>query len=82
MMIETSVVNSGAEKLIAIAPASGTRLNAMIRKVCEQNCENDRITWWRSRRVRNTISPVVGRMNSAQAMSDTSERVNSTSPTG
>ena len=80
--MEASVANSGEEKLIATAPASGIRLNAMTRQVCDRNCENERRTWWRSLRVRNTASPVAGRMNAAHAASETNERVNRTSPTG
>ena len=79
---ETSVANSGAEKLMAMAPASGIRLNAISRKVCEKPCETERMTWWERRCVRKAASPVRGRMKSAQAMSATAVRVNSTSPTG
>jgi hypothetical protein len=39
-------------------------------------------TWWRSRCVRNTASPVCDRMKSAQVRSATDVRVNSTSPIG
>jgi hypothetical protein len=41
---EMSTVNSGAEKLMAMAPASGIRLNAISRQVCEQPCESERMT--------------------------------------
>ena len=41
---DTRVANSGAEKLIAMALASGIRLNAMSRNVCENPCETERIT--------------------------------------
>ena len=41
---DTNVANSGEEKLMAMAPASGMRLNAMSRKVCEKPCETERIT--------------------------------------
>ncbi len=80
--IATSAVNKGAEKLMATALASGMRLKARIRNVCDTVCDNDRITWSRRRRVWNTASPVCGRMNSAHAISETPARVNKTSPTG
>src|SRR5215472_9451306 len=80
--IEAKVANSGDEKLIAIAPASDIMLKAMIRHDCEQNCENERSTWWRSRVVRKTASPVAGRMSSDSVTSETSERVKRTSPNG
>jgi len=67
---------------MAVAPASGIRLNAINRNVCEQPCETERSTWWPRRRVRNTASPVCGKMKSAQVRSATDVRVNSTSPTG
>ena len=79
---EINVANRGEEKLMAVALASGIRLNAMSRKVCEQPCEAERARWWRSRRVRNTAKPVCGMMNSAQATSATAVRVNRTSPIG
>ena len=41
---EASVANSGEEKLMAVAPASGIRLNAISRNVCEQPCETERST--------------------------------------
>jgi hypothetical protein len=41
---EASVANSGEEKLMAMAPASGIRLNAMSRKLCEQPCDTERST--------------------------------------
>ena len=40
---EIRVANSGAEKLMAMAPARGIRLNAMSRKVCEKPCETERM---------------------------------------
>ena len=41
---EMRAVNSGAEKLMAMAPASGIRLKAISRNVCEHPCETERIT--------------------------------------
>jgi hypothetical protein len=41
-MTDATVANSGAEKLIATALASGIRLNAMTRNVCEQDCDMPR----------------------------------------
>jgi hypothetical protein len=38
------VANNGEEKLMAIAPASGIRLNAISRNVCEQPCDTERST--------------------------------------
>jgi len=55
--IDAMVANSGAEKLIATALASGIRLNAITRKVCEQDCDIPRTMWARSRLVRNTARP-------------------------
>ena len=42
--IAISAENSGAEKLIAIAPASGIMLNAMTDKVWEIDCDKPRAT--------------------------------------
>jgi hypothetical protein len=39
---ETRVANNGAEKLIAMALASGIMLNAISRKVCEKPCDTER----------------------------------------
>ena len=79
---DTNVANSGAEKLMAMAPASGIRLKAMSRNVCEQPCETERMRWCDKRRVRKTESPACGRMKMRQLISATTVRVNSTSPTG
>ena len=61
--IDSSADNSGAEKLIAMAPASGIRLKAMTVKVCEIDCDRPRAMCARGRRVANTDKPVNGRMN-------------------
>src|SRR3981189_601273 len=74
--------NSGAEKLIAIAPASGIRLKATTVKVCEIDCDSPRAIWSRGLRVAKTESPVTGNRNAAQTTSDEKERKNITSPTG
>ena len=52
-----SVANSGAEKLIAMAPASGIRLSAMRMQLCATVCVTLRPAWSRSRRVRKTSRP-------------------------
>ena len=44
---EASAANSGAEKLIAVALASGIMLNAISSRVCEVNCDMLRSTWAR-----------------------------------
>ena len=67
---------------MAMAPASGIRLNAMTVKVCEIDCESPRARWSRGRRVANTDSPVTGRITAAQTKNDDSERNAITSPTG
>ena len=41
-MIDSSAAHSGAEKLIAMAPASGIRLKAITVKVCEIDCDSPR----------------------------------------
>src|SRR5271166_1643127 len=79
---DSNAENSGAEKLMAMAPASGIKLNAMTVKVCESDCEMPRARWSRGRRVANTENPETGRMTAAQTTSDVNERKNITSPTG
>ena len=44
IMIDSSVVNSGAEKPIAIAEPSGKARNASIMQVIEPNCDSPRCT--------------------------------------
>src|SRR5712672_472344 len=80
--MDISAANSGAEKLIAMAPASGIRLKARTVKVCEIDCDSPRAIWSRGRRVANTEKPAVGRTTTAQATSEENERKNITSPTG
>jgi hypothetical protein len=41
---EMSAANRGAEKLMAIAPASGMKKSAMTVKVCETACDSPRAT--------------------------------------
>ena len=79
---ESSADHKGAEKLMAMAPASGMRLNAITVKVCEIDCESPRARWSRGRRVANTDSPVTGSITAAQTKNDDSERNAITSPTG
>ena len=79
---ESRAAHSGAEKLIAMAPASGIRLNAITVKVCEIDCDSPRAMWAPGRCVANTESPVTGRTTAAQTMSEENERKNITSPTG
>ena len=54
---EASVANSGAEKLIAVALASGISVNAISSSVCEVNCDMPRSTCAPGRRVWNTAKP-------------------------
>src|ERR1700726_3421940 len=79
---DSSADHSGAEKLIAMAPASGIRLKARTVKVCEIDCERPRAMWSRGRRVANTETPVNGRTNAAHTTSEENDRKNITSPTG
>ena len=81
-MAEASVANSGEEKLMAVALASGIMLNASSSRLCEQVCETPRMRWAAGRCVWNTASPVAGRMNRLQAMRPKNVRVNRISPTG
>src|SRR6266850_5786171 len=78
----TTVANSGAEKLMAVALASGIRLKAIRMKVCEAHCETLRTTWEPSFSVWNTARPVDGRMKAATHTRPTAQRLNRTSPTG
>ena len=48
---EANVANSGDEKLIAVALASGIMLKATSRRLCEQVCDTPRIAWAPGRRV-------------------------------
>src|SRR5260370_10402866 len=79
---DSNADHSGAEKLMAIAPASGIKLNAMTVKVCEIDCDTPRARWSRGRCVANTENPVTGMITAAQTMSEENERKNITSPTG
>ncbi len=49
--MEASVAKIGAEKLIATALASGIKLNAISRNVCEIDCDVPRKRWPLSRSV-------------------------------
>ena len=80
--MDTSAAQSGAEKLMAMAPASGIRLKAMTVNVCEIDCDRPRAMWARGFRVAKTDMPVNGRTNAAHTSSDEKERKNITSPTG
>src|SRR5215831_1002952 len=79
---DATVAKRGAEKLIATALASGIRLNAMTRKVCAHAWETLRSVWSRSRLVRNTASPVTGRITRLEPTSAAAARMNSIWPTG
>ena len=76
------MANSGEEKLMAVALASGIRLKAISSRLCEVVCETARIRCAAGRLVRNTTSPYIGTMNTAQATRPPKARKNSTSPTG
>ncbi len=67
---------------MAMAPASGIRPSAIIRKLCATACAALRLTWALSLRVRNTVSPVRGRISTEQIASEPSARNSSTSLTG
>src|SRR5256885_2212229 len=79
---EASAANSGAEKLIAVALASGIMLKAISSRVCEVNCDMPRNTCAVGRRVRRTARPRLGKAKAEKKMSETNTRLNSTSPTG
>ncbi len=81
---EASVANSGAEKLIAIALASGIMLNAISSNVCEVTCDMLRMHDGRRAGACGTRqSRRVGRMNAPRTDERRrSARLNSTSPTG
>jgi hypothetical protein len=81
-MIDTKAANNGAEKLMATAPASGIRLNAIKRQNCEIDCESPRAKWSRGRCVTKAERPLTGKIIAAPAISDANERRQSTSPTG
>ena len=80
--MERSAAHSGAEKLIAMAPASGIRLKAMTVKVCEIDCDRPRAICAPWRLVANTAKPVTGSTTTAHTTKDEIERKNMTSPTG
>ena len=80
--IESSAAHSGAEKLMATAPASGIRLTAMTVRVCEIDCESPRAICAPGRLVANTARPVIGSISAAHTTRPDSERMNITSPTG
>ena len=77
-----AIVNSGAEKLMATALASGIRLKAISRNDWDVACEMPRMRWAPGRLVRNTANPVNGRIARLAPTSEVAERENSTSPTG
>ncbi len=79
---ESSADHSGAEKLMAMAPASGIRLNAMTVKVCEIDCDSPRARWSRGRRVANTGQSGERQDDRCTDESEENERKNITSPTG
>ena len=76
------MVKIGEENMIAVTPASGIMVKAIASMVCEAPCEPARIRCAPIRRVRKTTRPAVGRMNAPRKISETSVRVNSTSPIG
>ncbi len=61
--IDSSVVKSGAEKLMAMAPASGISLKAKKMLIIEQSCASARFRWSDQRWVRSTPNPVRGRIS-------------------
>jgi hypothetical protein len=79
---EARVANSGEEKLMAVALASGIRLKAISSSDCATVCETPRTRWAPGRLVRNTTSPYIGMMKIAQARKPKNARANKTSPTG
>src|SRR5438270_2769652 len=79
---DSSADHNGAEKLMAMAPASGIMLTARTVKVCEIDCERPRTRWSRGRLVANTENPTNGSTKAAQTTSEENERKNITSPTG
>ena len=81
-IIEASVAKIGAEKLIATALASGISENAIIRNVCDVDCEAPRRRWPLRRLVWNTASPRCGRMMIESPISGMNTRENRTSPIG
>jgi hypothetical protein len=81
-MTDNSADHSGAEKLMAMAPASGIRPSAMTVNVCEIDCDKPRATWSRGLCVAKTRRPVTGRTNIAHTSREKKERKNITSPTG
>ena len=80
--IDTKAAKSGAEKLIATAPASGIKLKAKSKQSCEIDCERPRARWSRGRCVTKADSPLIGKIIAAPATSEAKERRQSTSPTG
>ena len=69
------MANSGAEKLIAVALASGIMLKAISSSVCEANCDRLRSSMRARPRVCDRPRvPRVGRMKADNMISETSER--------
>ena len=79
---DSSADHKGAEKLMAMAPASGIMLTARTVKVCEIDCETPRARWSRGRLVANTENPANGSTKAAQTTREVNDRKNITSPTG
>ncbi len=79
---EMIAANSGAEKLMATAPASGMYQSAMTVKVCETACESPRATCAPGRRVAKAARPVAGNTAAAQTRSELNDRAAITSPSG
>src|ERR1700728_178260 len=69
MTIDSSVVNSGAAKLIATAEPSDIMLNAKNMQVIEPNCDTPRCKCPKYRWVRNTAIPVFGMIITATVTS-------------
>src|ERR1700704_4667570 len=79
---DSSADHSGAEKLIAMAPASGIRLNAITVKVWEIDCDRPRAMWSRGLRVANTERPVNGSTKPAHNTSEKTAGKNTPPPPG
>ncbi len=80
--IDSSVVNSGAAKPIAVAAPSDSTPTAMNQHSIEPNCDNPRCRCSRYRRVRSTANPAPGRTIATTVRNANSVRRNATSPSG
>ena len=74
-----SAANSGDEKLIATAPASGIKPKAMMMQLCAMAWVVLRPKCWPMCRVWKAENPLRGRINSEQIASEPNDRKHSTS---